>query len=81
VCKFEKTRLWPLPAQRLDDPEAFAAAAMHGDAGRLVDHQQALVFEDHRQVHLQLGAGNDFLFERLAMRSGGMRSTSPLCRR
>jgi hypothetical protein len=62
VCKFEKTRLWPLSAQGLDYTEAFAAAAMHGDAGRLVDHQQAIVFEDHRQVHLQLGTGNDFVF-------------------
>jgi hypothetical protein len=78
--KFEKARLRPLPSQRLDDPEALAAATMHGDAGRLVDDQQALVFINDRQLHLELGAGHHFLFD-LAMRNGGMRSTSPVCRR
>jgi hypothetical protein len=60
--QFEKTRLRPLPPQRLDDPEALAAATMHGDAGRLVDHQQALVLIDDRQVHLEFGAGHHLLF-------------------
>ena len=36
----------PRGAQRLDDAEAHAAAAVHGDAGRLVDDQQPRIFVD-----------------------------------
>jgi hypothetical protein len=61
--KLKKARLRPLPSQRLNDAEALATAAMHGDAGRLVDHQQALVLVHHRQMHLQFRAGDNFLFD------------------
>ena len=37
----------PRRAQRLDDPERHAAAAVHGDAGGLVDDQQPIVLVDH----------------------------------
>src|SRR5690606_4428128 len=32
-----------------DDAEGYAAAAVHGHAGRLVDDHQVLVLEDHRK--------------------------------
>lgn len=63
VRKFKKTSLRPLPAQRLDHPEALAAAAMHGDTGRLVHDQQALVFIDYRQLHLQRRPVHHFLLD------------------
>lgn len=45
-------------AQRLDHAEAQAAAAMHGDAGRLVHHDQRLVFvDDGRFQALQQALG------------------------
>jgi hypothetical protein len=58
----------PQGTQRLDHPEAHAAAAMHGHPGGLVDHQQARILVDDRlgdalsqgirgSRHLRLGRG------------------------
>lgn len=59
--EFQKARLRPLPTQGFDDPEALAAAAVHRDAGRLVDDQQTVILVKDRQVHVELGAGDDLL--------------------
>ena len=48
--QFEKARLRPCPAQLLDHTEADAAAAMHRDAGRLVQRQQLFVFVKDREL-------------------------------
>ena len=45
MYQFERF-IGPRGAQCLDDAEAHAAAAVHGDAGRLVDHQQPGIFMD-----------------------------------
>jgi hypothetical protein len=37
-------------AQLFDHAKGHAAAAMHGHAGRLVDHQQGIVFVYHRKA-------------------------------
>jgi len=42
----------PRRAQRFDHASADAAATMHGDAGRLVDHQQTLVLMQNCALHL-----------------------------
>src|ERR1700683_736899 len=39
-------------AQRLDPPEPHPAAAMHGNAGRFVDHEKPLVLHDDRAAQL-----------------------------
>ena len=38
-------------AKHLDDPGAHAAAAMHGDPGGLVEHDQRLILVDDRRLH------------------------------
>ena len=40
----------PRPPQLFNDAEADAAAAMHRHAGRLVDGQEMLIFEDHVEL-------------------------------
>src|SRR5438309_5701412 len=50
VRKLEHLRLRPGGAQRLDHAIADAAAAVHRNAGRLVDHQQGGVLVDHREL-------------------------------
>ena len=47
--KFEELGLGALRAQGLDHPEADPAAAVHRHPGRLVDHDQGVVFENDRQ--------------------------------
>ena len=48
--ELEELGLGPGPAQLLDDAEALAAAAVHGDAGGLVDGEQVFVLEDDREL-------------------------------
>ena len=48
-------RLGPRPAQLLDDAEADAAAAVHRDAGRLVDREQVLVLVHDRELARRRG--------------------------
>ena len=47
--EFEKLRVRPRIAQLFDDAERHAAAAVHGDAGRFVDDDQVVVFEEDRE--------------------------------
>ena len=42
----------PGGTQHLDDAKTDAAAAMHSDAGRLIEHQQALILVDDRRLDL-----------------------------
>ncbi len=43
----------PRVSQQLDDAMTDAAAAMHGEARRLVDHQQPFVFVNHPIEHVR----------------------------
>jgi hypothetical protein len=49
VHQFQELGLGPGPAQLLDHTEGHARAAVHGHAGRLVDHQQLGVLKQHRE--------------------------------
>jgi hypothetical protein len=77
--QLEERRLRALHAQLLDDAEAHPAAAMHRQTGRLVEDQQRLVLEDDVGSGLPTGTGAAWVGS--ARRIGGMRSSSPSCRR
>ncbi|MCY1547629.1 hypothetical protein D9M68_836980 [compost metagenome] len=58
-------------AKRLDHPITQAAAAMHGDAGWLVQHNQRLVFVDNRRLQaLQQPLGQWFRLIALSQAQG-----------
>ena len=75
VGELEELRLRPRRAQRLDDPEAHPAAAVDRDAGRLVDHQERVVFVDDRAKSSGLGPCARSCLRQT--RTGGMRTRSP----
>src|SRR6185503_10892428 len=50
VRQLEHLRFRTRSTQRLDHPEAHAAAAVDRDAGRFVDHEQGGVFEGDREA-------------------------------
>ena len=55
VRQLQEARLRALLAQQLDHAEAHPAAAMHGEPGRFIDHQQGFILEHH--IELQAGGG------------------------
>ncbi len=59
--QLQKTTFRPSRPQHLDQAETETAATVHGNAGRLVDHQQRLVLVHHGLLHNRLhpGAGLD----------------------
>ena len=48
--QFQKLGLGSRHAQLLNDPKADARTAMHGHAGRLVNHQQAVILQQHHKL-------------------------------
>ena len=54
--QFQEFRVRPRVAQLLDHAERHAAAAVHGDAGRFVDDDQVVVFENDREFGAGTGA-------------------------
>jgi hypothetical protein len=78
VHQFQELGLRPRRAQLLDDAIRHARAAMHGNAGRLVDDEQVAVLVDDGNSAPGTGA-LPAAFS--AVRIGGMRTTSPACRR
>ena len=73
----------PRRSQRLDHAEAHAAAAVHGDAGGLVDHQQMLVLKNDcsldqfDQAVAERGRARACAARRPRCRTGGRRTSSP----
>ncbi len=80
VDQFEELRLRPRLAQLLNDTECDPGTTVNRYTGWLVDDQQVRILEQYGEIGCRycLPAGG---CEASATRIGGMRTTSPICRR
>ena len=75
-------RVGPRRPQQLDGAEADAAAAVHGETGRLVEHQQVGILVEHPLLDPACACGRTpGAPGPAAVRTGGIRTSSPASRR
>src|SRR5690554_7299538 len=82
VHQLQEFRLGAGRPKHLDQPEAQSTAAMNGNARGLVHHQHVIILEHHGGFHHPCTRSPGFGCSAFACcTTGGIRTTSPACRR